>query len=234
MVAAVKAAPRRGIETWVTSICDVLAGDAFCRYRGWYASRHWVKDDDPNFDRASWIADHTAMVQARKAQLEAEGWIVRIEKQNAFTLFGASGNKFSGKPDLIAHRDRHPQIGLDDGGVREYDWRVEDCKTGQKWNKDRYQVFSYMIAIPLTRQDVHADRLTGALNYKDGLVEFAPHECTKAIRDQVFGELRAIGLDLSPEKTPSEDECGMCKLSVEDCPEKGKATARAVGTTGEF
>ena len=228
-----KAAPRRGIETWVTSICDVLAGDAFCRYRGWYASRFWVKDDDPNFDRAGWIADHAAMVQARKAQLEAEGWIVRVEKQNAFTLFGASGNKFSGKPDLIAHRLQ--SIVFTDEGVQGIaEWLVEDCKTGQKWNKDRYQVFCYMIAIPLTRPDVPADRLTGALNYKDGRIEFAPHECTKAIRDQVFGELRGIGFDFPPEKTPSEDECGMCKLSADDCAEKGKAAARSIGTTSEF
>lgn len=65
--------------------------------RGWI-DYQWNKLPS-SFDLAKWTAEHTQLVRARQATLEAQGFTVYTEAQNAFKLTSETGIQVSGKPD---------------------------------------------------------------------------------------------------------------------------------------
>lgn len=215
--------PRRGLpDVFVTSITGLLAGDADCHFSPWYRARYWLKNDDPNFDKAAWVAEHTEMLAAHVRLLRAEGWAhIFVEKQNLFSWIGKTA-KLTGKPDILAFRDEPARLVL-----------VSDVKTGQRKSRDYHQVLEYMVALPYVRPDMEGYAISGELVYRDGRVEIAPHEAAPAVRKQVTSLLCEMGFGMPPEKTPSTEECRYCPLSSTDCPDRCD-TPRATGLSEEF
>lgn len=213
-------ARRNGVEVWVTAISGLLAGEDFCYYKAWTQSHYWVRSTQ-EFDRAAWIADHAAMLRARVKVLLEEGFTCAIEKQNGFTLFGKTA-KLSGKPDIIAH---HPDSKV---------VVVSDVKTGRAENKHLYQMYEYLIALPQLRPDFSGYTWRGELVYKDSRHDITFEEAQRA-KPAIYAMVREMGFDMPPVKTPSEDECGKCSLSTDDCSEKARMVgSRATGETNDF
>ena len=183
---------------WPTWITGLLAGDKQCRWAAWYRAHYrYEKRPDQNFDSAAWTASHNALVQRRKAALEADGWRVTLEGQNDFKLVGRTA-VLSGKPDLLAFKDGQAL--------------VSDEKTGKKKNADFWQVLIYMLALPRKRSDLV--RLRGEVVYSDDLVvPVAPEELTPQRSEQIFAMLRLVGGDEPPERVPSENECSFCDIA---------------------
>lgn len=216
-----KAGPKHGKpDVWASSISGYLAGEDSCLFKSWYQARHWVRSKG-DFDKAAWIADHAVLLRARQQELVTAGVQVSIEDQNAFTLFGKSA-KLTGKPDIVAIED-DPSV------------LVSDAKTGSRKLADRQQVLLYMYALPKVRPDFAGKTLRGELVYKDGRVEIGPQELTEEVVKQIGDTMQQIGFAMPPLKAPSERECGFCKLSPEDCPEKGRmGGTRAEAETSDF
>lgn len=228
-------APRRGIpEAYVTSFTGILAGDAFCRYAAWYRARFWVKNTDPNFDKARWIADHALVLKTREMELRAQGYRCTVENQNTFTLIGKTA-KATGKPDILSVRD-HVVYDSGSDGIHdriEKQALVTDVKTGKRLNEHFWQALTYMYALPRVRPDLAGYQFSAELVYKDGIVDIQPSELTRERIVQITDMLREIGFGMPSEKTPSESECERCPLSLKECPEKA-AGPRASGSTSDF
>lgn len=203
------ATPRYGLPfIWVTWITGLLSGDKHCAFAPWYRAHYkYEKRDDPTFDSAAWSATHNEMVQQRKTQLEAEGWSVTLENQNAFKLQGRTA-LLSGKQDLIATRNG--------------DTRVIDCKSGKKRDSDWWQVLLYILALRRLRPDLKA--ISGEVCYSDGPVLIQPEDLTPKREEQIFATLRLVGGDERPAHVPSKFECSFC--DVAECTERWKAPAR--------
>jgi hypothetical protein len=186
--------------TWITGL---LAGDDQCQYAAWVKSHFTyekrVRDDD--FDLATWQAEHAAMVHARAAQLEAEGWAVAIERQNKFTLKGTT-TTLAGAPDLVATK----------GDVV----LVSDCKSGQRRGKDVWQVLVYLFTRPLSHPESEGKRLAGELVYRDGLLPIPGLQFTDDHRARIVRVLQLAGgpVEAPPPATPSVGECDRCDIAA--------------------
>lgn len=190
---------------WVTWITGLLSGDKHCAFAPWYRAHFkYQKREDPTFDSAAWSATHNAMVQQRKTQLEAEGWSVTLENQNAFKLQGRTA-LLSGKQDLIA--------------TRSGDTRVIDCKSGKQRDSDWWQVLTYILALRRLRPDLKA--ISGEVCYTDGPVLVQPEDLTPIREEQIFATLRLVGGDDRPRHVPSRFECSFC--DVAECTERWTA-----------
>lgn len=222
--------PRRGKpDIFVTSITGLLAGENFCHWAPWVKAHYWIKGDG-EFDKATWLAEHSAMLQARASELKAEGYSVFLEKQNVFSLFGAFA-KLSGKPDILAFRI------LDGGTIAESQSQalVSDVKTGARRLEHYWQVLTYLLVLPKVRPDLTGYTLRGELVYKDGIVRIEPHEATPDAWARIAEATREAGFTIPPERTPSEQECEFCSLSAADCPDKAAMVGtRASGQTTDF
>jgi hypothetical protein len=119
---------------WVSWLSKVMAGEKQCEWSCWFRSHYTWNKVPSGLDLAKWTADHTQLLRARRAALEAEGFTVYTEDQNSFTLMGKTGIEVSGKPDIVAIR-----------GEEAY---VEDCKTGSPRHFDHFQVLIYMLSLP--------------------------------------------------------------------------------------
>lgn len=213
--------PRYGKpDAYVTSLSGLIAGEDFCYFQPWYRARFWVKGATGDFDRAGWIAEHAVMLKAREQELVADGYTVTVEKQNTYSLIGVTA-KLSGKPDILAlYAPMQRAI-------------ISDVKTGQRKAEHRTQVLLYLWSIPKVRPDLTGYTFSGELCYKDGREVITTAELTADVIARFGAEMRAIGLDLPPEKTPSESECADCPIPVAECPEKA-SVSRATGETTDF
>lgn len=145
---------------WVSWLTKLMAGEKQCEWASWFRSQY-VWDKLPSgLDVAKWTAEHAQLLRARRAALEAEGFTVYAEDQNAFTLTGKTGIKVSGKPDIVAIRDQEAY--------------VEDCKTGSPRHSDHFQVLIYMLALPHVEGPWKGLKLNGRIIYGIPLWTF-PH-----------------------------------------------------------
>lgn len=196
--------PRGGLPfVWCTWLSGVLAGDRQCLWAPWFRSHfRFDKRPDSTFNLAAWSAEHNALVDIRRQELEAEGWTVTIENENAFRWHGKTAI-LAGKPDLIARRPG--------------EFLVVDGKTGQQRNSDWWQVLIYLVALPPV---FGAGHWRGEVLYKNQhRVAIEPEELTPERREQIFARLRTCGSSDRPAKTPSVTECRFCDITASDCPE---------------
>lgn len=199
--------PRHGKPyVYVTWITGVLAGDRDCAWAPWFKA-HFRADKRPDrtFDLAAWTAEHVAMVQARAAELVADGWRVTVEGANDFRLYGKTAI-LSGKPDIVA--------------IRGAEVLVVDCKTGKQRHSDFWQVLVYMLALPRVREDVVGLRLSGEVCYRDQRITVTPEELNGDREARIFDVLRQCGSDDRPAHAPSRHECAFCDITDSDCPER--------------
>lgn len=213
--------PRRGKPyIWASWLTGILSGDKQCGYAPWFKAHfRYDKRPDPTFDSAAWSADHQVLLLRRKAELEAEGWTVSIEHENALSLEGRSAI-LAGKPDLVA--------------TRESVLRIVDAKTGKPKSSDWWQVLIYMTVLPMVRPAAETTlTIEGEVAYGDHVKPVAPEELTEQRREQIYAALRACGADARPAAVPSKFECDFCDIA--DCEKRFRSDAKAAtAMTGAF
>lgn len=187
---------------WVTWLTAFLAGEAHCQWAPWFKARHRYTKVPTDFDLAAWSAEHDALVTARAHALTADGWLVRVEDQNAFKVIGQTA-VLSGKPDIAA--------------IRSGELLVVDCKTGQQRHKDWWQMLVYFYACELVAPLGDWTTMRGELQYLDRTVPVEFDALTPARRSRIIETLQAVGQPLAPASTPSAKECGFCDITGGDC-----------------
>lgn len=189
---------------WVTWLAKLLGGNQ-CVWSAWFKAHYkYEKYEEMAGDLAEWNKDHTRLMAARRRALEAEGWTVTVEDQNAFKLEGAAAI-VAGKPDLVATK-----------GDRVL---VVDGKTGRQRDSDIWQVLLYLFAVPKSRRDLPLN-LEGEVHYKNGDIALTPAELTPARMAAIVALVKTIGSPTAPAKAPSRAECRRCNIGAKDCPQR--------------
>ena len=205
---------------WVSWLSKVMAGEKQCEWASWFRS-HYVWEKVPSgLDLAKWTADHTQLLRARKAALEAEGFTVYTEDQNSFKLIGKNGIEVSGKADIVAIR-----------GSEAY---VEDCKTGSPRHSDHFQVLIYMLSLPYVEGPFKGRKLEGRIVYGSTLVDVPSSKIDDQFKELFRKTILRIGGPEPAVKVPSWGECRYCDISRADCPERMETEPKAIGNHGLF
>ena len=185
-------------KIWVTWAAKIMGGEMQCRWAAWYKTHfHYEKVESTGWNIENWTMEHNALLQARKASLEALGMTVQVEEQNSFSVVGSTGIEVSGKPDLVAFTPDGEEV-----------W-VEDAKTGRPKTCDHAQVGIGMLLLPHTMADkCRGKAMKGNVIYKTAVVAVVP------IDRQLFAStVAALGGPDEPAKTPSYDECQFCDVA---------------------
>lgn len=204
---------------WVTWITKFLAGEDKCEWKNWYkANFRYAKRDEPEFPALKrWIRQHDEMTSIRKADLESEGWMVATEEANAFKLDGKQAT-LSGKPDIVATKPDEKLL------------LVVDEKSGKKRNSDRWQVLTYMFALPLAFSRFSSWAISGAVDYRNGLMEISNLEDEHV--ERISGAITTISSEEEPARTPSVHECRFCNIL--NCPDRADAGDGGRGDASNF
>jgi CRISPR/Cas system-associated exonuclease Cas4 (RecB family) len=201
---------------WVTWLAKLLGGHQ-CVWSAWFKAHYkYDKYEEMAADLVKWNREHNALVAKRVKELEANGWTVMVEDQNAFKLEGEVA-VVAGKPDIVATKD---------GQVL-----VVDGKTGRERESDIWQVLFYLFAIPKSRPDLKGD-LEGEVQYAKGdvRVSLTPADLDEPRMAQLVDLIKAVAGEQPPAKRPSRPECKVCNIGFKDCPQRvGVEQTTAVG-----
>ncbi len=190
---------------WVTWLAKALAGGS-CLYAPWFKAHfRYAKFEEEADKLPEWNREHTALMRARIAELEANGWTVTTEAQNDFKMEGSAAI-VAGKPDAVATLGKHVL--------------VIDGKTGRERESDFWQVFLYLYRWHHELNDPSLD-LRGLVAYKSG----ADRELqSRDLSPQNIGEMvkliKVIAGPDAPAKAPSRQECRRCNVGPKDCPQR--------------
>lgn len=200
------ATPRRGKPyIWVTWLSGLLGGQQ-CLWSGWFKAHFQYDKFEQNAQQlVEWNRDHTALMRARRAQLEAEGWQVSVEDQNSFKFEGEAA-VVAGKPDIIARVPGHAHF--------------IDGKTGRQRESDTWQVLIYLFLFPKVRR-VDGD-ISGEVHYKRGdeRVPVLLESLTDDRKNEISNLVKVLAGPTAPSKAPSRYECDRCNIGRRDCPER--------------
>jgi CRISPR/Cas system-associated exonuclease Cas4 (RecB family) len=203
---------------WATWLAKLLDGGQQCVWSAWFKAHYkYDKFEEQAADLVKWNRDHTKLMAAKRRELEADGWTITTEDQNAFKLEGSAAI-VAGKPDLIATRA---------GRVL-----VVDGKTGRQRESDIWQVLLYLYAVPKSRPDLPTDQLEGEVHYRDGDVALTLLELTPERLAQIVALVKTISSDTPPPKVPSRGECRRCNVGIKDCPQR--VTTDRMTAVGDF
>lgn len=196
--------PRAAPNIWATTPAKLMAGDQQCQYAAFLKAKYRVPRRPSDFDLSNWTAQHNVMVQARAKRLEADGYTVYLEGQNAFNVRGKSGALLAGRPDIVA--------------VKGDEALVVDCKTGQQRASDHYQVLLYMYVLAKSHPACTGKRVAGEVTYKNGSTDIPPEAVDEAFVAQFSTTLQGILVAEAPKASPSYQECRFCDIGKENCP----------------
>ena len=72
-----------GPYIWATALAKLFTGENSCEWAGWFRAHHqgWTKPPS-DFDSATWMLEHTALVNRERESLERIGYDVYTENQN--------------------------------------------------------------------------------------------------------------------------------------------------------
>jgi hypothetical protein len=203
---------------WPSLVAKYLAGETTCPYQIWFKAhfKYDKRPDERGFNLAAWTADHSALVAARWSELQADGWTVQVENQNAFKVFGTAG-LLSGKADLVAFKGA--------------DILIVDAKTGAKKHSDWWQVLIYLWAYPLARRGFGMGcTVRGEVCYRSGeRVTIEPEELNAERVADIVRALKVCG-GSRPEALPSAQECAFCDIGRGDCAVRVDAAVEEVTT----
>lgn len=222
--------PRPGKPyVWVSWITGLISGDANCEWSSWVKAHFYYNEhpDAAGNDLSVWKAEHAALVRQRADELVAQGWKVRVEDQNKFSLKGRVA-VLGGKPDIAATRRSltNPGSAL----APNVDGLIVDCKTGRPKESDYWQVITYMTMGPLAGILAGCAEIRGEVCYKDSKRLVSPLDAANGA-PHVASRIEAVGQAHEPKRTPSASECRFCKVG--ECPERVD-TPDAVGETESF
>ena len=153
------AAQREFPYIWTSWFPHLLTGERSCEWAIWFKARHQGWNRKPSdFNQADWLARHTTLLNEHRDRWIQSGYDVCVEDQNAFQLRGHSAI-LAGKPDLLVlNKDRILII---------------DFKTGQEQPWHKFQVMTYMYALPKALPKYHDVKFSGEIVYNDGRVRVA-------------------------------------------------------------
>ena len=145
-----------GPYIWATTLAKLLTGENSCEWAGWFRANHqgWTKPPS-DFDSATWMLEHTALVNRERESLENIGYDVYTENQNLFRLRGQTAT-IAGKPDLIG--EKHHEI------------LISDAKTGRPSPSHGAQLRIYQYAVPKALQHFQGKDARGQVRYPDSYV----------------------------------------------------------------
>jgi hypothetical protein len=202
---------------WVSWLTKLLSGEDRCWYRLWYKVHFkYEKVADPACDackdggtggpcqdlegcRVSFFraynVKHDAITDRREAELKADGYVTRKEKDAEFKLQGKAAD-VAGKPDLV--------------GIKGDYVVVIDAKSGRRRESDHWQVLIYIFGLPLSWL-AGTFKLQGEVAYKDGNMAVQP--MTPAVRDKIVAAINRASAEEEPEASPSINECRFCDVA---------------------
>ena len=145
--------PREHPYIWTTWLPRLLTGENSCEWAIWFKAHYqdWAKQPS-DFNQADWLSSHTELLNQQRDQWTQSGYDVRVENQNAFRLRGHSAT-LAGKPDLLVLNKDHI--------------RIIDVKNGQEQPWHRYQVMTYMYALPRALPEYQNAKIAGEIVYSN-------------------------------------------------------------------
>ena len=191
---------------WATWLPRLLTGENSCEWAAWFKAHYqgWTRQPS-GFNQAQWLLNHTALLNERRANWEAGGYSVAIERQNSFQLQGKSST-LDGKPDLITQRD--------DDAV------IVDAKTGQDSASHVVQVMIYLYAVPRALERYRNLKLRGQVTYRDHTVGIPAEAVDGQFVENLGALIRRLAAATPAKRVPSPQECRFCDISTADCPER--------------
>ena len=203
------------VDFWATTLAKLLTDENSCEWAGWFKAHHqgWSKSPS-DFDRATRMIEHTALLNRERDSLERIGYDVYTENQNLFRLRGSTAT-IAGKPDLIG--DKHHEILL------------SDAKTGHPSPSHTVQVRIYQYAIPKAPQQFHGKDSRGQVRYPDSYVGSSASAVNPEFVGNIGTLIRRLAADTPARRVPSASECRFCDISKEDWPAKDRRQLRLRG-----
>ena len=206
---------------WATWLPRLLTGERSCEWAIWFKAHHqdWAKQPS-DFNQADWLARHTELLNQQRDQWTQSGYDVRVEKQNAFRLRGHSAT-LAGKPDLLViNKDRI---------------LIVDVKNGQEQPWHRYQVMTYMYALPRAMPEYRDANFAGEIVYRTHTGRVTQGSIDQGFVRNLGGLIRRIAAPEPPARVPSAHECRFCDITLEDCTERIETGSEpTVSTTDDF
>jgi len=203
---------RDNVYIWCTWFTKYITGESQCEFATWLKAHYQLDKRPSTFNSRKWNIDHTKLLHKRRDELEAQGYVVKLEDQNSFKMHYPKGITVSGKADIVG------LIIVPDGTI--IGGLVDDCKTGRPKDSDQVQVMLYMLFLPAYIKAYEEVKFDGNVIYNDGKVPIAWTEMDSSFKELVDALIKRIGADKPCRKVPSFSECRWCDISKEDCPER--------------
>ena len=209
-----------GPYIWATALSKLLTGENSCEWAGWFKAHQqgWTKPPS-DFDSATWMLEHTALVNRERESLERIGYEVSTENQNLFRLRGATAT-IAGKPDLI--------------GEKHHELLISDAKTGRPSPSHQAQVRIYQYAVPRALPQFEGKDARGQVRYPDSYVGSPASAVSPEFIANMGALIRRLASDTPARRVPSATECRFCDIGREDCPVRIDVEYLPEGTTGDF
>ena len=211
---------RDKVFIWPSWISKLVAGEVQCEWCYYFKAHYKIdKAKSTNFSLATWTINHNNLIKARRAELEALGYTVRVEDQNSFYYTPPGKNyTISGKADIVAIKS-----GVDDGcDVEEY--IVEDAKTGKCKTSDFVQVLFYMYMLPVAHASYIGKDFSGMIVYRKGVGnQTVPSDAKNDVKlkNNIWSTINLIaGEEVHCRRVPSYNECQRCDICKGDCPSR--------------
>ena len=209
-----------GPYIWATALSKLLTGENSCEWAGWFKAHHqgWTKPPS-DFDSATWMLEHTALVNRERESLERIGYEVHTENQNLFRLRGATAT-VAGKPDLI--------------GEKHHELLISDAKTGRPSPSHQAQVRIYQYAVPRALLQFEGKDARGQVRYPGSYVGSPASAVNPEFIANMGALIRRLASDEPARRVPSASECRFCDIGREDCPVRVEVEYVPEGTTADF
>ena len=187
------AAQREFPYIWATWLPRLLTGERSCEWAIWFKARHQGWNRKPSdFNQADWLARHTALLNEHRDRWIQSGYDVRVENQNAFQLRGHSAI-LAGKPDLLVlNKDRILII---------------DFKTGQEQPWHKFQVMTYMYALPKAMPEYRDFKFAGEIVYPNQTQRVPQGGIDQGFVRDLSTLIRRVAAPEPPPTTASASEC---------------------------
>ena len=211
-----------GPYVWATWLTRLLSGESSCEWASWFKVQHegWSWSRMPSdFDQTGRLMNHTVLLNEQRPRWEQQGYRVRTEGQNSFSLRGSSA-VLTGKPDLVAQRrDRITVI---------------DAKTGRSSPAHAVQVLICMYALPHALERYRWMTIDGQVAYPDHVGDISANAVDGEFLENLGGLIRRLASQMPTRRVPSPGECRFCEITLADCPERVDERPMEEGTTSDF
>lgn len=211
---------RRSPYIWVTWLTKLMAGESSCWWSAWFKAHHQYSKLPGNFGLAAWQTEHASLLRDCAVVLQAEGYLVSLEDQNAFHLTAPSGITLAGKPDLLAvYGDRA---------------LVVDMKTGSPCASHVLQVQIYLAVLPFVFPQYRGLGIEGRVQYHNQMVTVPASSIDAGFRARLREAVAMVSSPKPPNRVASFRECHWCDIGPDDCAERIDGTVAEIVTNHDL